>query len=55
MRFAERIYVLHAFQKKSHHGIQTAKQDIEAIKARVRMADSLHRKLQEAEQENNSE
>jgi phage-related protein len=30
------VYVLHAFQKKSKHGIATTKQDIELIKARFK-------------------
>ena len=53
VRFAERVYVLHAFQKKSHHGIQTAKQDIELIKARFKAAEVINRELNAAEQENN--
>ena len=38
VRFAEVIYVLHAFQKKSTRGIATAATDIAMIKARLRMA-----------------
>ncbi len=30
------IYVLHTFQKKSHHGISTAKNEIETIKNRLK-------------------
>ncbi|MEB3177504.1 MAG: type II toxin-antitoxin system RelE/ParE family toxin [Nostocaceae cyanobacterium] len=30
------VYVLHAFQKKSKHGIATPKQDIELIEARLK-------------------
>ena len=52
IRFAERIYVLHAFQKKSHYGIQTAKHDVELIKARIKAAEALNRELNAAEQEN---
>jgi len=32
------VYVLHAFQKKSKHGIATPKQDIELIEARLKRA-----------------
>ena len=32
------VYVLHAFQKKSHQGIATPKQDIEMIKRRLKWA-----------------
>lgn len=38
VRFAEVIYVLHAFQKKSTKGISTAPTDIAMIKARLRLA-----------------
>jgi phage-related protein len=37
-RFAEVIYVLHAFQKKSTKGIQTSKTDVAMIKTRLRLA-----------------
>jgi phage-related protein len=37
-RFAEVIYVLHAFQKKSTKGIQTSKTDVAMIRARLRLA-----------------
>jgi phage-related protein len=42
VRFAEAIYVLRAFQKKSKKGIATPKADIEAIKTRLRMAEADH-------------
>ena len=38
VRFAEVIYVLHAFQKKSTKGIATAASNIAMIKARLRLA-----------------
>jgi phage-related protein len=38
VRFAEVVYVLHAFQKKSTKGIATAATDIAMIKARLRLA-----------------
>ncbi len=38
VKFAEIVYVLHAFQKKSKHGIATAKQDINLIEARLKRA-----------------
>ncbi len=38
VRFAEVIYVLHAFQKKSTRGIATAATDITMIKARLKLA-----------------
>jgi phage-related protein len=38
VRFAEVLYVLHCFQKKSTRGIKTAQRDIDMIKARLRLA-----------------
>ena len=32
VRFAEIVYVLHAFQKKSKHGRATPKREIELVK-----------------------
>jgi len=43
VRFAEAIYVLHAFQKKSKRGISTAKHDLDLIKRRLAEAERLHR------------
>jgi phage-related protein len=38
LRFADRVYVLHAFQKKAKSGIATPKADIELIKQRLKQA-----------------
>jgi len=38
VRFAEAVYVLHAFQKKSPSGVRTAGHDIELVRARMRRA-----------------
>ena len=43
VRFAEAVYVLRAFQKKSKRGIVTPKAEIDLIKARLRMAEEDHR------------
>lgn len=48
VRFAEVIYVLHAFQKKSTKGIATAKTDVAMIKARLKLAQAEHAKKDEA-------
>jgi len=42
VQFADVIYVLHAFQKKSTKGIATAATDIAMIKARLRIAREDH-------------
>ena len=39
VRFAESVYVLHAFQKKSKRGVRTPKADIELIRARLGTAE----------------
>jgi phage-related protein len=46
VRFAEAVYVLHAFQKKSKSGISTPKQEIELIKRRLADAFRRHREGQ---------
>lgn len=38
VRFAGRVYVLHAFQKKSKTGIATPKAEVELVKQRLRRA-----------------
>ena len=38
VQIGRRIYVLHAFQKKSKHGIKTPRQDLEVIEKRYRQA-----------------
>ena len=37
----EKIYVLHAFQKKSKKGIQTPRQEIDIIRRRLKIAQDL--------------
>ena len=38
VKIGKRLYVLHAFQKKSKKGIETPKVDIETVKERLREA-----------------
>ena len=38
VRFADRVFVLHAFQKKSKSGVATPKADIDLIKQRLKQA-----------------
>jgi phage-related protein len=38
VKFREVVYVLHAFQKKSKHGIATPKQEIDLIEQRLKRA-----------------
>ncbi len=39
VRFADVVYVLHAFQKKSKKGIETPKSDIDLINHRLEVAE----------------
>jgi phage-related protein len=43
VRFADVVYVLHAFQKKSKKRIATPKADLDLIKRRLRAAEEDHR------------
>ena len=51
VRFAERIYVLHAFQKKSKTGIATPRREIELIRSRLKRAEEEHARWVEAQKE----
>lgn len=42
VRFAEAVYVLHAFQKKSTRGVATPRREIEIVDARLEFARQLH-------------
>ena len=49
VKFQTGIYVLHAFQKKSHKGIATSKQDIDMIKRRLKRATELDAEVRKQE------
>ena len=38
VRFAKAVYVLHAFQKKSPHGIETRQSDVALVRERLKVA-----------------
>lgn len=38
VRLKSHVYVLHCFQKKSHNGIETSKQDMDLIESRLKLA-----------------
>jgi phage-related protein len=42
VRFANSVYVLHAFQKKSRKGIATQKSEIDLVKERLKRAEQDH-------------
>ena len=45
VKFAEAVFVLHCFQKKSKQGIATPKGDMEIIRARLKVAEALAKEL----------
>jgi phage-related protein len=45
VRFADAVYVLHAFQKKSTRGIKTAASDVALIAARLKVAQAEHERM----------
>ena len=48
VKFRDVVYVLHAFQKKSKRGIATPKQEIQLIRARLKLAREHHASLRGA-------
>ena len=42
VRFAEKVYVLHVFQKKAKKGIATPKHEIDLIRNRLKQAERLY-------------
>lgn len=47
VRLGERLYVLHAFQKKSKRGIATPQTELAVIKARLKQAEEIDRAWQQ--------
>ena len=45
VKFAEAVFVLHAFQKKSKRGIATPKADLDLIKRRLKIAEGEYQRL----------
>lgn len=48
VKFAEAVFVLHCFQKKSKSGIGTPKVDMDIIRARLKVAEALAQELRNA-------
>ncbi|MGB9146725.1 MAG: type II toxin-antitoxin system RelE/ParE family toxin [Acidobacteriaceae bacterium] len=46
VRFADAVYVLHAFQKKSKRGMATPRQELDLIRRRLAEAERLRREKQ---------
>lgn len=49
VKFAEAVFVLHCFQKKSKSGIATPKADMDIIRARLKVAEALAKELRNAQ------
>ena len=45
VKFEEAVFVLHCFQKKSKSGIATPKEDMDIIRARLKVAEVLAKEL----------
>jgi len=45
VKFAEAVFVLHCFQKKSKRGIATPKEDMDIIQARLKIAEAYVKEL----------
>lgn len=45
VRFEQAVFVLHCFQKKSKSGIATPKEDIEIIRARLKVAEVMAKEM----------
>ena len=48
VKFAEAVFVLHCFQKKSKSGISTPKPDMDIIRTRLKVAEALAQELRNA-------
>jgi phage-related protein len=45
VKFEEAVFVLHCFQKKSKRGIATPKEDMDIIRARLKVAEAMAKEL----------
>lgn len=46
VNLADRIYVLHAFQKKAKKGVRTPKHVVERVRARLRDAEQIQHQME---------
>ena len=46
VKFAEVVYVLHAFQKKAKKGIATSKTEVDLVKKRLKIAEDDYKRRQ---------
>lgn len=50
IKFAEAVFVLHCFQKKSKQGIATPKEDMDIVHARLKVAEAFAKELRHENQ-----
>ena len=50
IKFAEAVFVLHCFQKKSKQGIATPKEDMDIVHARLKVAEAFVKELRHENQ-----
>lgn len=48
VRYEEAVFVLHCFQKKSKSGIATPKEDMDVIRARLKVAEAIAKEIRDA-------
>ncbi|UWZ82753.1 type II toxin-antitoxin system RelE/ParE family toxin [Occallatibacter riparius] len=48
VKFAEAVFVLHCFQKKSKSGIATPKKELDVISSRLKVAEAVAREIRHA-------
>lgn len=53
VQFADVLVVFHAFQKKSKRGIETPKQDLDLIRARLKVAEETYKQWKQLEVKSN--
>ena len=52
VKYAQAVFVLHFFQKKSKKGIATPKEDMDVIRGRLKMAEKIAKELEDEEKRN---
>ena len=55
VRFADALYVLHAFQKKSKRGVATPKAELDVIKSRLKLAEEDYKVRRKTREQGESE
>ena len=51
VKFAEAVFVLHCFQKKSKSGIATPKADMDIVRARLKIAEAMAQEMRDGKKD----